>query len=321
MDGSPRETRADQRMKLKMMLATQAAVESTQRAVQEMHPVVEATYIGMISIGAQLRVNELDGLDVFVLLPKVDAVFLRTRISEQAPAILLRTPKSNSYGDSKAALLKIERWIERPEYDEKHILWLKAVTGCGKRSVAGTVEKGAKAANRLGARFYFARGKPERNQRAILELSRQLASRPDGQLRASIVVAIKAEPDIAHSTVAYQYQKLIHEPLLTFNHNTSKLVIVLDGVDECEGKYALKLLELVGCDHKQLLLSVKFVTTSRIDRHISCELESLVVSQTVEHLSLDVEGSSSVDTDIALYFKQHLPKLMRPYGIQDGDWP
>ncbi|KAG8873699.1 hypothetical protein FRB98_008842, partial [Tulasnella sp. 332] len=298
-------------IKVGTMLATQATVESTKGAVRELHPVVEATHTEVINIRTQFQDGEIQ-----LLLDH-----LGTGDSGASGIAMDGEERKCLDGTRQAVLAKIELWIRQPEYAEKHIMWLKAVAGCGKSSIAGTVEKRAKASDLLGARFYFARAKPTRNQCAILELSRQLASRPEGQLRTSIVAAVKAEPDIAHSTVTYQYLKLIHEPLLTLNNTASKLIIVPDGVDECEEKYASKLLELIGRDHHQLPVGVKFFVTSRIMPHIWCEMESDSVSPTVEHLSLDVEGSSGVDMDIALYFKERLPALIRRYKIKDRDWP
>ncbi|KAG8857047.1 hypothetical protein FRB96_005977 [Tulasnella sp. 330] len=211
-------------------------------------------------------------------------------------------------GTRKAALDVIEKWIEDSRHEGKHILWLKAAAGCGKSCVAATVEKRAKASKRLGAAFYFARGKATHNAGVIVELSRQLASRPE--LQSAIAAAVKEDRNIARRTPAYQYLKLIHDPLLTLGQTTRKLVIIVDAVDECDQQDASDLLEFISRDHERLPAGVKFVITSRIDPHIRCELESPSVSPTVEHLSLDGD-SSGVERDIAAYFKERLPALTK----------
>ncbi|KAG9030683.1 hypothetical protein FRB95_003644 [Tulasnella sp. JGI-2019a] len=224
-------------------------------------------------------------------------------------------------GTREAVLARIKRWIMEPEYDKKHILWLKALAGSGKTTIAGSVEKMAKTSQCLGARFYFARGQPERNRRCVLEISRQLASVSRSSLQDSIVAAIQAEPDIATLPTAVQYQKLIQEPLLTLADTKVKLVIVIYAVDECEEDYAIKLLEHIGRDHHRLPTGIKFSATSRVEPHIQGELEEESIFSTVEHLSLDVEGSSAVQKDIALYLKGRLPVLVRRFGIRDKNWP
>ncbi|KAG8996267.1 hypothetical protein FRB94_008447 [Tulasnella sp. JGI-2019a] len=221
----------------------------------------------------------------------------------------------------EVVLARIERWITEPEYNEKHIMWLKALAGSGKTAVAGSVEKMAKISRRLGARFYFARGQTERNARCILEISRQLASLSERMLRDSIVMAIQEDPDIITSPAVLQYQKLILEPLLTLVDTDLKLIIVIDAVDECEEEYATKLLELIGRDHHRLPIGVKFFVTSRVEPHIQSELEDESVFPTVEQLSLDEEGSSTVQKDIVLYLKGRLPALVKKFGIKDKDWP
>ncbi|KAG9032395.1 hypothetical protein FRB95_001516 [Tulasnella sp. JGI-2019a] len=211
--------------------------------------------------------------------------------------------------------------MQEPEYDEKHILWLKAVAGSGKTAVAGSVEKMAREAECLGARFYFARSQPERNNRCILEIARQLASLSQGRVRDTIVAAIERDSDIVTSPAVIQYQKLILEPLLTLTDRNLKLVIVIDAIDECEEDYATKLLELLGQDHRRLPAGVKFFLTSRVEPHIQGELEEDSVFPTVEPLSLDIEGSSTVQSDIILYLKHCLPPLVRKFGIRDKNWP
>ncbi|KAG8882156.1 hypothetical protein FRB97_008644, partial [Tulasnella sp. 331] len=171
----------------------------------------------------------------------------------------------------------------------------------------------AKASKRLGAAFYFARGKATHNAGVIVELSRQLTSRPE--LQSAIAAAVKEDRDIARRTPAYQYLKLIHDPLLTLGQTTRKLVIIVDAVDECDQQDASDLLEFISRDHERLPAGVKFVITSRIDPHIRCELESPSVSPTVEHLSLDGD-SSGVEMDIAAYFKERLPALTKRYKDQ-----
>ncbi|KAG9028587.1 hypothetical protein FRB95_006307 [Tulasnella sp. JGI-2019a] len=224
-------------------------------------------------------------------------------------------------GTREAILERIKRWIEEPEYDKKHILWLKAVAGSGKTAVAGSVVKMTKDSRCLGARFYFARGQPERNRRCILEISRQFALLSDHRLRDSIIAAIQADPDIPTSPAVIQYQKLILDPLITLAGTDLRLVIVIDAVDECEEEFAVKLLELIGRDHHRLPKGVKFFITSRVEPHIQGELEDESVVPTVEQLSLDAEGSTTVQKDITLYLTRRFPSVVKKFGIRDRNWP
>ncbi|KAG8882871.1 hypothetical protein FRB97_007590 [Tulasnella sp. 331] len=217
---------------LEITLETEVLVEdihtvvgNTQGVVQEKSPVVEATRVGVAGIERSQKLIERLGTG--------DGGSADTgRDSEE---------RASLEGTRKAVLAKIEQWMDDPAYHKQHIL-------------SGGVWKEvprARASNRLGACFYSACGKPERKKLTVLETARQLASQPDGSLRASVAAAVKAEPNIAHSTTAYQCWTLIHEPLLTLNAK-STLAIVFNGSDECEDNYASKLVDLIGRDHHHL---------------------------------------------------------------------
>ncbi|KAG9032408.1 hypothetical protein FRB95_001529 [Tulasnella sp. JGI-2019a] len=289
---------------------TRAVALDTHAMVVDAHNVATATHHGVGHIGIRLESENTRRL-----LEK-----LGTGGSSAADAFGVEE-RICTPGTRQAILARIERWIHGSEYDKKHILWLKAVAGSGKTAVAGSVEKMAREAECLGARFYFARGQPERNGRCILEIARQLASLSEERLRDAIISAIEKESDIVTSAAVLQYKKLIHQPLLTLTDSDLKLVIVIDAIDECEPGYATKLLELIGHDHLRLPTGVKFFLTSRVEPHIQGELEEDSVFPTVEQLALDVEGSSTVHEDIMLYLKDRLPPLVRKFGIRDKDWP
>ncbi|KAG8996266.1 hypothetical protein FRB94_008446 [Tulasnella sp. JGI-2019a] len=297
-------------IKTEIGIATLALVEDTQAMVVDTNVIARATHIGVVSLGTRFEDNDTQRL-LDQLGTGGGSVVNASGVDER-----ICTP-----GTREAILRRIERWIEEPMYDEKHILWLKALAGSGKTAVAGSVEKMAKAARCLGARFYFARGQPERNRRCILEISRQLASLSDRRLRDSIVAAIQRDPDIITSPAVLQYQKLIFELLLTLVNSDLKLVIVIDAVDEYEEEYATRLLELIGRDHHRLPTGIKFFLTSRVEPRIQGELEEPSVFSTVEQLLLDEEGSLAVHQDITLYLKGRLPPLVRKFGIMDKDWP
>ncbi|KAG9004155.1 hypothetical protein FRB94_002638 [Tulasnella sp. JGI-2019a] len=284
-----------------------ATATKTLDTAESTQAVAKATYTRVVSVGDHLEDNKtrrlLERLGTGGSSP-TDASAAEERIC---------TP-----GTREAVLARIERWITGPEYDEKRILWLNALAGSGKTAIAGSVERMAKDAGRLGARFYFAHGQPDRNKRCILEISRQLA---EHGLRDVIATAVEAEPDIITSAAPLQYQKLILEPLLTFIDTDLKLVIIIDALDECEKEYARKLLELIGRDHRRLPTGVKFFITSRAEPHIEGELEAKSVHPTVEELLLDEEEPCTVQRDIEVYLKTRFPSLVKEFRMENENWP
>ncbi|KAG8882859.1 hypothetical protein FRB98_003410 [Tulasnella sp. 332] len=210
---------------LEITLETEVLVEdihtvvgNTQGVVQEKSPVVEATRVGVAGI-ERMGTNLLPQITHSTLLGSQKLIErLGTGDGGSADTGRDSEERASLEGTRKAVLAKIEQWMDDPAYHKQHILWLKA---------------------------------PERKKLTVLETARQLASQPDGSLRASVAAAVKAEPNIAHSTTAYQCWTLIHEPLLTLNAK-STLAIVFNGSDECEDNYASKLVDLIGRDHHHL---------------------------------------------------------------------
>lgn len=90
-------------------------------------------------------------------------------------------------------------------------------------------------------------------------------------------------------------------------------------MDECDDKYAAKLLEPIGNDLRALPIAVEFLITGRADIHLQSELDVDHALPLVEHWSLDMEKESDIPSDISSYLKKALPPLVRQFGIKDSD--
>lgn len=116
-------------------------------------------------------------------------------------------------GTRVALLRRITGWRDESDFDPKHVFWLCGLAGSGKSKISGSVELQAKLDGLLGACFYFVREQSIRNKRVILELVRQVARWQNGALRKIIAAAIKADPDVIHSSLSAQYNALLVKPL------------------------------------------------------------------------------------------------------------
>ncbi|KAG9007754.1 hypothetical protein FRB94_013989 [Tulasnella sp. JGI-2019a] len=222
---------------------------------------------------------------------------------------------------TRASLLQwITRWIESSD-DGKRSLCPIGAAGRGKSSVGASVAEQERGLEHLSAEFYFALDQKDRNEGVIPVLARQLASWQGGKLRNEIASAIHADCDIAQRRLEVQFRKLIQELLETLTNGVDlpKLVIILDGLDECDNEYAHRLLNLIGESFPKLSTGIKFILTSWPEPHLLHRYRLHPMSAQLEIRSLDLEAEVGVEGDINKFFKQTLPVTVL---VKDSsNWP
>lgn len=213
----------------------------------------------------------------------------------------------------KLALTRIEGWIDDPL---SVISWLEGPSGCGKSTVAAAVRASIIAhpeARRPNVGFSFSRAQPHRNRYVFLDLAIQLESQ-HWTLHA-ISRAIRLEPEISHSTLENQFDKLIRAPLQNLPPWSTPFLIILDALDECDD--AEEIVRLVG--NTRFAANIMFLFTSRPAPHFRVALRS-VVTQLEDH-SLGAETLSIVKRDIKAYLQALLPSQIKQYDTLSQDWP
>lgn len=214
----------------------------------------------------------------------------------------------------------IKTWVDDDAYDDKRIMWLTAPAGIGKSSVAASIESHLRETSQLGAAFYFVRSNPKRNERAIAEVARQLASRHTS-LREEICSKVEADIDIGRKSSAEQYSRLIQEPLENLPSTTPKLVIIFDALDECDEGDITTLLRLISRGIVEMPPGVKFFMTSRRETYLKALIDSAKWKSLVEHRHLEAEDSATVAGDIGRFLEEQLPLVAEKFGIDDSNWP
>jgi len=140
-------------------------------------------------------------------------------------------------GDTRVGLLQeIVHWSNNP--GDACIFWLNGMAGTGKSTIARTVARTWDDENRLGASFFFSRGKGDlaRASKFFTTLAYQLAN-TQSDLTAGIRSAICNHRDISRKSLQEQWKHLIFGPLSQLNGSPSpsrSLVLVLDALDECD---------------------------------------------------------------------------------------
>ena len=212
-------------------------------------------------------------------------------------------------------LADLLRWAT--DKKSPHVFWLSGMAGTGKTTATETFCMILRQKNILGTSFFCSNKASDRsNIRNVLpSLAKSLASM-NSAFRRELVKRLE-HIDPLGMNIADQYQKLILEPAeLTLNRDKI-IVLVIDALDECAYRQAVKLLlDAILVSKPRIML--KFFVTSRPEP-IICNTFAEKNRHSVLYLH-DIE-SHIVEADIALYLKTQLaeiPGLKHHYG---NSWP
>ncbi|KAF9439838.1 hypothetical protein P691DRAFT_780185 [Macrolepiota fuliginosa MF-IS2] len=193
-------------------------------------------------------------------------------------------------------------------------LWLSGPAGAGKSAVAQTVAEFAIDKGILGAAYFFSRSNGRYKYMEIfVTLAYQLAIRFPGY-QPLITAMLVAEPDILEKTPRVQFRRLIVDQLLLLSHERTR-IIILDGLDECDGEDAqLEIIELINnLLHSSTSLPIIWVICSRPESHLK-----RIFAQTDhpiqcwrDFLPIDSEESRR-DTEI--FIRGRFKEIHRRYG-------
>jgi hypothetical protein len=208
----------------------------------------------------------------------------------------------------------ISSWMKNPS--EKQVYWLTGVAGTGKTTVAQSVAHMASELNMCEATFFFSHASQDRQdyKKVIPTLAYQLA-RYDG-LHSGIVAAVDADKDVGTAATSVQARRLLFDVLRQFSsHSSSRLLIVLDALDECKKDIN----QHHGGDLIPTLIAglkdfpfVKVFLTSRPEPSIEAMFLDYDFHGTARTLALhrDIE-QSTIQSDITHYFTIELAKLRK----------
>ncbi|KAJ7798155.1 hypothetical protein B0H13DRAFT_1674146, partial [Mycena leptocephala] len=175
-------------------------------------------------------------------------------------------PQPKCHPETRTEMLEqLHKWSFKTD-SQSSVLWLHGPAGAGKSAIAQSFCQRLEAEGRLGASFFFKRGHPSRGtgNRLFPTIAYQLAlCLPE--LKQPISQIVENNPSIVDRALSTQLQKLITEPC---RHSlcSRTLVIVIDGLDECEGQdIQQKIICSIG---NQGLLPLRFFISSRPEPHI-----------------------------------------------------
>jgi hypothetical protein len=212
---------------------------------------------------------------------------------------------------------QITKWAESSE--SKCIFWLNGMAGTGKSTIARTIAQTFRENQQLGATFFFKKGEADRGDAKYLipTITKQLVSRHQ-QLAPGVLNAIEDDPDISAKSLREQFNKLLLQPLLSLDSSKySTTVIVIDALDECEGRDIPVVLDLLPQLQKSKVLRVQIFLTSRPELPVRVGFK-----QSDEHQDLDLHELPNpvIEHDIRIFLKERFCVIRKSRGMS-GDWP
>ncbi|KAJ6587259.1 hypothetical protein B0H10DRAFT_2333974 [Mycena sp. CBHHK59/15] len=181
-------------------------------------------------------------------------------------------PQPRCHPETRTEMLdELWKWSteSHSETGNEPILWLHGPAGAGKSAIMKTLSQRLQDAGRLGGAFFFKRGHPTRGHARTLftTIAYQLAlSIP--ALKSPISQIVEDNPSVIGRSMDVQIRELILEPCRSLV-NFQSWIIMIDGLDECEGLHIQQeILHLIGHSLHELASPLRFLIASRPEPHI-----------------------------------------------------
>ncbi|KAJ7194569.1 hypothetical protein GGX14DRAFT_377923, partial [Mycena pura] len=233
-----------------------------------------------------------------------------------------RYPMSRCHPKTREEILE-NVWSWSTQNDPKTaILWLLGPAGAGKSAIAQTFAQRLSDEGRLGASFFFKRGHPSRgNARKLVATVAYQLARLFPEVKNIVSKIIYEDPSIVDQSLATQLQALIFGPCLAKTNKVELAVVVIDGLDECDGNEAQKeLLRSIGDGFHGQVVPLRILITSRPEPHIRETFGS--PSFQVICRSLDIEQAF---TDVRRYLNDEFRRVHLQHRETMGNvstpWP
>ncbi|KAJ3558581.1 hypothetical protein NP233_g11482 [Leucocoprinus birnbaumii] len=210
-----------------------------------------------------------------------------------------RYPPPQCHPDTRLELRsKLEAWLRDPKQRRSFLIWLAGPAGAGKSAVAQTFAEYCLKHGRLGAAYFFS----TLNQRGKIEglipgIAYHLAKQ-NKEYKRLINKILADDPSLLKEDLEFQFRKLISEPFDALTPTGEPLVIIIDGLDECDSKQAQCELVCIIGQYSTSLRAKRFPTLwlicSRPERHIQ-----LAFSQADGYCIDDMTGRTSIKESFA----------------------
>lgn len=150
----------------------------------------------------------------------------------------IRDPPPCCHPGTRIAILDtIRRWVDDLER-VCHLFWLNGPAGVGKSAIAQTLAEELSSTSKLGASLFFSRPNNCHTPTLVFPtIAYQLAVKFP-PYREYLGQKMVDDPKLFEKSIEHQFKILIVEPFVNLKLATGvgKWVILMDGLDECEGE-------------------------------------------------------------------------------------
>ncbi|KAJ3575086.1 hypothetical protein NP233_g1339 [Leucocoprinus birnbaumii] len=240
-----------------------------------------------------------------------------------------RYPPPRCHPGTRVSVTKdISDWMLKPDNANRRwgLLWLFGFAGVGKTAVAQTVGEFAKEQTAiLGAAFFFSRTRKQNDpSRVFISIAYQLAT-VNGDFRHFVNQQLIQDWSLLDKDMRTQFRKLLVEPLTSLklqNKLEKKLLIIVDGLDECAGyEEQCEIIELISKAPADL--PVIWMICSRPESHIKRKFSDADSKIDCWRKELPVDDSET-RRDIETFFRSQFEEIRKKYYVdvkEDGSWP
>jgi hypothetical protein len=215
---------------------------------------------------------------------------------------------------------RLTQWLSS-EHEEQKMLWIRGSAGTGKSAVAQSFGDSCEDEGTLGGSYFFSRvANRNKLETVVPTLIYQLAESVPAY--CSFIAARLAEtPLLLRKSPPVQFRKLIVEPFAALHrqHPRNPIVVILDGLDECEGEGAQReLIEMItNAIRSNPALPLRWLIFSRPEAHLKHTFsQNLLCGR--EELIIDSECWENVER----YVKDKLVEIKHTYqDIVRPEWP
>jgi hypothetical protein len=216
-------------------------------------------------------------------------------------------------------LRQISDWIANPQ--GKRIFWLCGKAGIGKSTISRTIAKDLDEERRLGASFFFKRGRADRSHAKLFfpTIALQLADKLPG-LGHAIAAALENDSLLCERHMTKQFEKLLLQPMqsgLSGNALPQDCFLVIDALDECEDTEEIEiLLKLLKRIEDVTAARVRILVTSRPDPPLVAGFNDMS-NDLLHDVQLEQAQVESIKPDLEIYIRYELAQMEKNYPMRN----
>jgi len=216
-------------------------------------------------------------------------------------------------------LHQIFDWTSNPQ--GKRIFWLCGKAGIGKSTISRTIAEDLDEEGRLGASFFFKRGRADRSHAKLFfpTIALQLADKIPG-LGHAIAAALEEDSLLCERHMTKQFEKLLLQPMqsgLTGTALPQDCFLVIDALDECEDTQDIEiLLKLLKRIEDVMTARVRMLVTSRPDPSLVAGFNHMS-NDLLHDVQLEQAQVKSIKPDLDIYIRYELAQVEKSYPMRN----